>query len=223
MHDMTTGSISRHLIKYAIPMILGNILQLTYNAVDSIIIGKFLGEEALAAVSTSNPIMTIMVLGASGIGIGASVIMSRFYGAKDAINFRREFSTTVIFSTIFSLVVFVAGFLLSSDILTWIHGELRQLHGIGIGVREICVQPSVREAEAIPNMVDGLLHGGRSLNQRVDIRGHISEAVIDQNRGSADQHQLGGHLFARLLSVLLGDFLQIEINIFFRKFKLLFR
>ena len=121
MQDMTKGSISRHLIKYAIPMILGNILQLTYNAVDSIIIGKFLGEEALAAVSTSNPIMTIMVLGASGIGIGASVIMSRFYGAKDEMGFRREFSTTVIFSTIFSFIVFVTGLLLSVNILTWIH------------------------------------------------------------------------------------------------------
>ena len=100
MHDMTKGSISRHLICYAIPMILGNILQLTYNAVDSVIIGKCLGEEALAAVSTSNPVMTIMILGASGLGIGASVIMSRFYGAKDLEGFRKEFSTTVLFTPV---------------------------------------------------------------------------------------------------------------------------
>ena len=121
MKDMTSGSISRRLIQFAVPMILGNLLQLTYNAADSIIIGKLLGEEALAAVSTSNPIMTIMVLGASGIGIGASVIMSRFYGAKDMENFRKEFSTTVIFSTAFSFLVFLAGILLSPRILTWIN------------------------------------------------------------------------------------------------------
>ena len=59
---MTEGSIFSHLIRYALPMILGNIMQLTYNAVDSVIIGKCLGEDALAAVSTANPIMTIMVL-----------------------------------------------------------------------------------------------------------------------------------------------------------------
>lgn len=121
MRDMTRGGISRHLIQYAVPMILGNILQLTYNAADSVIIGKCLGEEALAAVSTSNPVMTIMVLGASGIGIGASVIMSRLYGAEELGRLKREFSTTVIFSTFFSLLVFLGGFLLAGDILTWIH------------------------------------------------------------------------------------------------------
>lgn len=121
MQDMTKGGIGRHIITYAIPMVLGNILQLTYNAADSIIIGKCLGEEALAAVSVSNPIMTIMVLGASGIGIGASVIMSRFYGAKDLGNLKKEFSTTVIFSTFFSFFVFVMGLLFSADMLTWIH------------------------------------------------------------------------------------------------------
>lgn len=121
MQDMTRGSITRDIIKYSIPLIIGNVMQLTYNAADSVIIGKALGEKALAAVSTSNPIMTIMVLGASGIGIGSSVIMSNFYGAKDHRNLRREFSTTVIFSTIFSLLVFVLGMIFSRHFLTWIN------------------------------------------------------------------------------------------------------
>ncbi|MBQ9437023.1 MAG: oligosaccharide flippase family protein, partial [Lachnospiraceae bacterium] len=63
MQDMTTGPIAWAIIQFAIPMVLGNLLQLTYNAVDSVIIGKNLGETALAAVATSNPIMTIMILG----------------------------------------------------------------------------------------------------------------------------------------------------------------
>ena len=79
MRKMTEGSIARHLLAYAIPMILGNFFQLTYNAVDAIVIGKFAGEGALAAVSAANPVMTIVVLGVSGISIGASVLMSRFY------------------------------------------------------------------------------------------------------------------------------------------------
>ena len=66
MRKMTQGSIARHLIAYALPLILGNLFQLTYNAVDSIVIGKFAGENALAAVSAANPVMTIVILGVSG-------------------------------------------------------------------------------------------------------------------------------------------------------------
>ena len=76
MRKMTQGSIARHLIAYALPLILGNIFQLTYNAVDSIVIGKFAGENVLAAVSAANPVMTIVILGVSGVSIGASVLMS---------------------------------------------------------------------------------------------------------------------------------------------------
>lgn len=109
MQKMTQGSIPLHLIRYALPMILGNLLQLTYNAVDSMIIGKCLGENALAAVSTSNPIMTIVVLGVSGLSMGASVLMSRFYGANDTGKVKREFATSLVFSVICSLIVFLLG------------------------------------------------------------------------------------------------------------------
>ncbi len=115
--DMTHGSITRHLLEYTVPMVLGNIMQLTYNAADSVIIGKNLGDEALAAVSVSDPIMTVMVLGASGVGIGASVLMSRFYGAGDREKLRREFSTTVIFGLFFSLAVFLLGFAFAGELL----------------------------------------------------------------------------------------------------------
>ena len=119
MRDMTQGSIFKQLLGYAVPMVLGNMLQLTYNAVDSMIISKALGEDALAAVSTTTPIMTIMVLGASGMGIGASVLMSRMYGAKDMAGLKREFSTTVLSGAVFSLLVFLLGFGLSGQLLRW--------------------------------------------------------------------------------------------------------
>ena len=60
--DMTTGAITPLLVKFTIPLVLGNLFQLTYNAADSIIVGKFVGEEALAAVGTSNPRMTLAIL-----------------------------------------------------------------------------------------------------------------------------------------------------------------
>ena len=117
---MTKGSIVAHLIRFSIPMILGNILQLTYNAVDSIIISKFLGENALAAVSTSDPIFTILVLGAYGISLGASVMISKFRGAGDAEQVKQEFATTLLFGFWFSLGVFALGLALSGAMLRWI-------------------------------------------------------------------------------------------------------
>ena len=97
MRNMTQGSLRGHLLAYAIPTILGNLLQLTYNAVDSIVVGKLAGDAALAAVSTANPIMNVVILGVSGISLGASVLMGRFYGAKDYESLRRELSTTLLF------------------------------------------------------------------------------------------------------------------------------
>ena len=117
MRKMTEGSIARHLLAYALPLILGNFFQLTYNAVDSILIGKFAGEGALAAVSAANPVMTIVILGVSGISIGASVLMSRFYGAGDEDALRREVATTILFGAAASLLVFAVGLALSPYIL----------------------------------------------------------------------------------------------------------
>ena len=61
-NDMTQGKIFPILIKFTIPLILGNLLQLTYNAVDSMIVGQYVGKDALAAVGTSNPLMTLIIL-----------------------------------------------------------------------------------------------------------------------------------------------------------------
>ena len=117
MRKMTQGSIVRHLIAYALPLILGNLFQLTYNAVDSIVIGKFAGENALAAVSAANPVMTIMILGVSGVSIGASVLMSRFYGAGDEDALRREVATTIVFGGVASVAAFLLGWPLSGPVL----------------------------------------------------------------------------------------------------------
>lgn len=78
--DMTQGSITRQLISYSVPLILGNLFQLTYNAVDSIIAGRFIGKEALAAEGMASPVMNLVILGISGICMGAGVLMSEFLG-----------------------------------------------------------------------------------------------------------------------------------------------
>ena len=112
----TEGSITRHL-RHRAATDSGQFFQLTYNAVDSIIIGKFAVEGALAAVSAANPVMTIVILGVSGISIGASVLMSRFYGAGDHDALRREVATTVLFGAGCSLVVFALGLSFAPQLL----------------------------------------------------------------------------------------------------------
>lgn len=115
--NMTEGKISRHLISYSIPLVLGNLFQLTYNAVDSIIVGRFIGKEALAAVGTAAPVMDIIVLGISGICIGASVLMSNFFGAGKEDMVKNEMATTAMFGLYFSLIVVALGMLITTPLL----------------------------------------------------------------------------------------------------------
>lgn len=115
--NMTEGSITKHLVDYSIPLILGNMFQLTYNAVDSIIAGRFIGKEALAAEGTASPVMNIVILGISGICMGASVLMSEFYGAGQKEKLKREMSTTVIFGCYFSVIIAILGGFFSESLL----------------------------------------------------------------------------------------------------------
>ena len=73
--DLTTGKITPQLIGFTIPLVLGNLFQLTYNAVDSIIVGRYVGKEALAAVGICNPISTLFILFLNGLCMGASILM----------------------------------------------------------------------------------------------------------------------------------------------------
>lgn len=107
-NDMTQGKILPILIKFTIPLVLGNLLQLTYNAVDSIIVGQYVGKEALAAVGTSNPLLTLIILFVQGICLGAGILVGTLYGAKDYKTLRREVSTAMIFGVVFSLALTAA-------------------------------------------------------------------------------------------------------------------
>ncbi len=117
MKNMTKGKISKQLISFALPLVLGNMFQLTYNMVDSIVIGKFSGKESLAAVGASNPIMNIIIFFIVGICMGASVIMSEYYGAGNEDDLRREISTTIIIGLVFTVTVSIICYILIKPIL----------------------------------------------------------------------------------------------------------
>lgn len=117
MMHMTEGNIPKQLAVYSVPLILGNLFQLTYNAVDSVIVGRFIGKEALAAVGTTGPIVNIVILGISGICIGAGVLMSEFFGAKDYPMLKKEMATTSVFGVFFSLILATLGILTAKPLL----------------------------------------------------------------------------------------------------------
>ena len=115
--DMTTGPITPLLVNFTIPLVLGNLFQLTYNAVDSIIVGKFVGEDALAAVGTSNPLMTLAILFINGVCLGAGILVSTAFGAGDTRLVERQVSTTAIAGSVFSLVFSLACVILANPLL----------------------------------------------------------------------------------------------------------
>lgn len=134
--NMTKGSVSKHLTSFAVPLILGNVFQLTYNAVDSIIVGRYVGSEALAAVGTSSPVMNIVIFFIVGICTGTSVLMSEYYGAQDIAKLKREISTSMLSGMIFSIAMTAAGFYLSPYILAWMNTP-SEIIGIGTGYLRI--------------------------------------------------------------------------------------
>ena len=115
--DMTNGNPSKILFYFALPMVLGNILQQLYNIVDSMIVGNFVGAEALAAVGASYPITFVLITVANGCGIGCVVIISQYFGGKHIEKTKESIFTSIIFISAFSLLLMFFGLLFTDSIL----------------------------------------------------------------------------------------------------------
>lgn len=116
---MTEGCIWKHLVRFAVPLFLGNLFQQLYNVADSLVVGNFCGDEALAAVSSSGSLCYLLIGFFQGVFMGASVIISRRYGAKDHEGVDIAIHTTVIFSVIAGLILTVLGICFTPSILRW--------------------------------------------------------------------------------------------------------
>jgi len=112
MNIMTEGPIWKKIVLFALPIMWGNLFQQLYNIVDSLIVGNFLGKDALAAVSSSGSIIFLLVGLFSGIFIGAGVVISRFYGAKDYKNMSIAIHTSIAFALISGILLTIIGVLL---------------------------------------------------------------------------------------------------------------
>jgi putative MATE family efflux protein len=118
MTDLTTGNVARQILLFSVPMLLGNIFQQLYNIVDSIIVGKYLGKEALASVGASFPVIFTIIALVIGIGGGASVVISQYFGANDKESVKKAVDTLNIFLLVTGLVISVTGIMFSRWIFT---------------------------------------------------------------------------------------------------------
>lgn len=114
---MTEGTIWKKLLFFAVPLILGNLFQQLYNTVDSIIVGNYIGSEALAAVGASSSVVSLLIGFCIGASAGAGVVISQFFGAQDREGLRKAVHTTVALSIVAGIVMTVAGVLLTPLIL----------------------------------------------------------------------------------------------------------
>ena len=119
--DLTQCSISKRLWLFSIPMLISVMFQQIYNIADSMIAGKFVGEDALAAVGASYPVTMLFMAVAMGCNIGCSVVISQYFGAKRLSEMKTAVSTTFLASGGLSVVLTVGGLLLSGPILRAIH------------------------------------------------------------------------------------------------------
>ncbi len=114
---MTEGVIWKQLIAFAVPLLLGNLLQQLYNTVDSIVVGQFIGSDALAAVSSSNSLINMVIGMFLGIATGAGVIISQYYGARNKKKMQEAVHTAIALCFIGGVILIVVGIVFSPAIL----------------------------------------------------------------------------------------------------------
>lgn len=116
---LTEGPIWKRLVAFAIPLFLGNLFQQLYNTADSLIVGNFLGSDALAAVSSSGSLIFLMVGFFNGISLGAGVVIARYFGAKDDELVQRAVHTTIAFGFVAGALLMGIGLVLAPQMLRW--------------------------------------------------------------------------------------------------------
>ena len=109
VQDMTTGKPLYNLAAFSIPLLIGNIAQQLYNTVDSIIVGKYVGDTALAAVGTSGPLLNLLLLLFMGISTGAGIMVSQYFGAKRTEDLNQTIGTCLTLTFIASVIIMIVG------------------------------------------------------------------------------------------------------------------
>lgn len=107
--DMTTGQPWKKIVIFTVPMIIGNIAQQLYNTVDSIVVGQYIGDNALAAVGSAGPIFNLLLVLFMGISVGASIMVAQYFGAKDKESLSKAIGNCITLTGIASIIIMIVG------------------------------------------------------------------------------------------------------------------
>jgi putative MATE family efflux protein len=121
MKNLTEGNSAGLIFKFAIPMLIGNVFQQLYNIVDSIVVGRYVGKEALAAVGASFPLIFMLISFVVGVAMGTTIIISQYFGARDMKMVQRSIDTMYIYLFVASIIVTIFGIALSGPIFRLIN------------------------------------------------------------------------------------------------------
>ncbi len=119
--DLTEGIPWKRIIEFAIPMLIGNIAQQLYNTADSIIVGKYVGDNALAAVGSASPILNLLLVLFVGISVGAGIMVSQYFGAKDREKLSYTIGTCITLTAIASIIIMVIGPIVTRPMLSFLN------------------------------------------------------------------------------------------------------
>ncbi len=136
---MTSGSPAKHILLFALPALIGNVFQQVYNLADSVIVGRFLGSDALAAVGTTASITFFFFALCNGIGSGGGIVTSQYYGAKDDRNVKKCIVNTGLIMLIVPVFFGLAGFALAPALLKLLNTPALILSDAVLYVRYMCV------------------------------------------------------------------------------------
>lgn len=135
--NMTKGDPVRQIVKFMIPMLIGNVFQQLYNTVDSIVVGKYIGDNALASVGSASPILNLLLVLFMGISVGTGIMVSQYFGARQRESLSRAIGTCLTSMFVASLIVMVVGPLVTmpllkilntpAEIIDWCNAYLRTI------------------------------------------------------------------------------------------------
>ena len=115
--DMTVGSPVKGLIQFSVPLLIGNLAQQLYNTVDSIVVGTYVGDTALAAVGASGPVVNLLLVLFMGISTGATIMVSQYFGAKEKDHLSHTVGTAITLSMLTSIFIMILGPLISRPMM----------------------------------------------------------------------------------------------------------
>ncbi|MDU1412585.1 MAG: MATE family efflux transporter [Clostridium sp.] len=119
--DMTIGTPWKRIIEFSIPMLIGNIAQQLYNTVDSIVVGKYVGDNALAAVGSASPILNLLIVLFVGISTGAGIMVAQYFGAKNREKLSKSIGACITLTAIASILIMIIGPLVTKPLLEFLN------------------------------------------------------------------------------------------------------